>query len=48
MFTTEFAAFRLHLIREAKTQGTMAGDLAPEGMAELQLAARDGNIDYIY
>jgi hypothetical protein len=48
-FTLDFAAFRLHLIREALKQGRFITDeLAPEGMAALEQVAQNGDVDEIY
>jgi hypothetical protein len=48
-FSADFAAFRLHLIREATKEGkSIVAELAPEGLAALEDVAQYGNIDEIY
>jgi hypothetical protein len=49
LFAADFAAFRLHLIRKALSEGKfIAEELALEGVAAIQEAAKDGNVDEIY
>jgi hypothetical protein len=48
-FAADFAAFRLHLIREAPPEReSIINELAPEGIAKLEEEAKGGNVDEIY
>lgn len=48
-FSSAFAAFRLHLIKEAYDQGRrLSVDLSPEGNAEPRATAAPGHLDGIY
>jgi hypothetical protein len=48
-FAADFAAFRLHLIREASPQReSIINELAPEGIAKLEEEAKGGEVDEIY
>jgi hypothetical protein len=45
----DFAAFRLHLIKQASRQGGVApSDLAPEGLAAIQATARGGDSNQFF